>query len=97
MPLTWSAWAWVNSTASIWGIFSLIACRRRSGDVSTRIYLPSVRTRIEARVRLSRGLAEEQTEQSQPTMGTPVDVPHPRIVIIILMNSQEIGEIRRLK
>jgi hypothetical protein len=41
---------------------------------------------IEARVRLSRESSEEQTRQLQPTIGTPVDVPLPRMVIFITVN-----------
>jgi hypothetical protein len=66
------------------GIFSRMTCFLKSVEVSTRIYLPAVSTMIEARVRLSRGSPEEQTEQPQPTIGTPVEVPLPRIVIFMV-------------
>src|SRR6266567_2060464 len=79
----WSAWAWVKRTASIRGIFWRIACFRRSVEVSTRMYLPEVSIRIEERVLLSRGSSEVQTRQLQPTIGTPVEVPLPRMVIFM--------------
>ena len=40
----------------------------------------------DARVRLSRGSSELQTRQLQPTIGTPVEVPHPKIVIFMPVN-----------
>ena len=41
---------------------------------------------MDALLRLSRRSSEEQTRQLQPTIGTPVDVPLPRIVIFITVN-----------
>ncbi len=37
---------------------------------------------MDERVRLSRGSAEGQTAQSQPTIGTPCEVPVPRNVMV---------------
>jgi hypothetical protein len=45
--------------------------------------LPAVCRRIEALVLLSLGSEDEQTGQLQPTIGTPVDVPQPRIIIFM--------------
>jgi len=39
---------------------------------------------------LSLGSSETQTGQSQPTIGTPVEVPLPNIVIFIPINFLEI-------
>jgi hypothetical protein len=38
---------------------------------------------------LSRGSSETQTGQTQPTIGTPVDVPLPKIVIFMPVNFQD--------
>src|SRR6185369_9676328 len=83
IPWIWSAWAWVKRTASIRGILSRMAWVRRSVEVSTRMYLPLFSTSREALVLLSLGSEEEQTAHLHPTIGTPVDVPLPRIVNFI--------------
>lgn len=47
--------------------------------------MPSVWMSSDALVLLSRGLVDEHTRQLHPTMGTPVDVPEPRIVTVIFV------------
>ena len=49
-----------------------------------RIFSPLKLIRAELRSRLSFGSVEVQTAQSQPDMGTPVEVPEPRIVRTIV-------------
>lgn len=54
--------------------------------MSTRIFhsLPDIR--IEARVLLFRGSEDVQTAQSHPISGTPVEVPDPRMVIVVAVD-----------
>ena len=47
------------------------------------MFLPLWQTSKEARVRLSLASREEQTRHLHPTIGTPVDVPLPRMVNFI--------------
>lgn len=56
------------------------ACDRKSGEVSMTTLRPPAESRIEHRVRRSRGFSEWQTEQLHPSVGTPMDVPEPRTV-----------------
>src|SRR5438477_11075786 len=65
------------------GIGSRRSCRRRSGVVSMRKYLPRDSIFTDCRRRLSRGSSDAQTRHGQPTTGTPVDVPVPRKVTIM--------------
>ena len=51
---------------------------RNSGDVSIRNVPSGVRTATPVRVRLFLGLADSQTGQWQPMIGTPWLVPVPR-------------------
>jgi hypothetical protein len=51
------------------------------------MYFPPVSIMMEARVRLSLGSLDVQTGQLHPTMGTPVEVPLPRMVIFMRLNS----------
>src|SRR5438876_3959560 len=57
-----------------------MACSRKSGVVSMSTVLPSYSTSTEGRVRWSRGSEEWHTAQSQPMVGTPIDVPLPSTV-----------------
>src|SRR5882762_2999459 len=77
MPCTWSAWACVNSTASMWSTPAATSCNRSSGGVSIRRRLPWVSISAPVRVRRSRGSADVQVGQRQPICGTPNDVPVP--------------------
>ena len=56
------------------------ACMRKSGPVSMSTRWPSHVTVAEGRIRRSRGSVEVQTRQSHPSVGTPIEVPLPRIV-----------------
>src|SRR5580700_7076735 len=47
--------------------------------------LPANSSMIEGRVRRSRGSLERQTTQSQPSVGTPMDVPLPSTVSVAFM------------
>ena len=58
------------------------ACWRKSGVVSMTTFCPLRESSREGRSRLSRGSFELQTRQWQPSVGTPMDVPDPRIVIL---------------
>src|SRR5713101_5099880 len=86
IPCTWSAWAWVNSTASTRLTPAATSCRRSSGGVSISSRpVPSPpgdagRVSISAavRVRLSRGSVDVQVRQEHPIWGTPNEVPVPR-------------------
>ena len=51
--------------------------------MSTRIFPSLHDIRIEARVLLLRGSVDVQTAQSHPMSGTPVEVPDPRMVIVV--------------
>jgi hypothetical protein len=79
MPWMWSAWSWVNQTASMLldaGRQQLLAQVGRRVDEDRR--LPSsLSSRAAWRVRRSR-VGEVQVAQSQPTTGMPNDVPVPR-------------------
>ncbi len=55
-----------------------------SGVVSTRMLAVGVSTKMDERVRLSRGSVDWQTAHLQPIIGTPCDVPEPSTVTIIL-------------
>jgi len=54
----------------------------KSGVASMSTVLPPNSTKIEGRVRRSCGSEEWHTAQSQPTVGTPMDVPLPRTVSV---------------
>lgn len=60
-------------------------------DVSIRIFPSLPDTRIEARVLLLRGSVDVQTVQSQPIRGTPVEVPDPRMVIVVAVDKGDIS------
>ena len=87
-PVMWSAWAWVNSTASIDGIAQSRSWPRRSGGVSTSRRAPvSLSITTPARVRRLRGSAGSHAPQSPrpsgpPTIGTPAEPPQPRTVTV---------------
>src|SRR5437868_8798971 len=66
---------------------SRIACSRKSGVVSITTQRPSNSTITEGRVRRSLGSAEWQTTQSQPSVGTPIDVPLPSTVKVAFMTA----------
>ena len=61
---------------------SRMACSRKSGVVSMTTVRPSHCTMTEGRVRRSWGSAEVQTRQSQPMVGTPIEVPLPSTVSV---------------
>src|SRR5215467_10867734 len=79
-PMMWSAWPCVSKTASRRSIPARSACERKSGVVSIRTCWPLRERSTEVRRRLSRGSVEVHTAQRQPMVGTPMDVPEPRIV-----------------
>src|ERR1700722_90473 len=60
------------------------ACMRKSVPVSISTRWPAQVTAIEGRVRRSRGSLDVQTRQVQPSVGTPMEVPLPRMVISAL-------------
>ncbi len=68
MPWVWSAWSWVNSTASTWSIPEAVSWRRSSGGVSIRSRRPRVSISAPQRVRRSRGSWEVQVRQRQPDL-----------------------------
>src|ERR1039457_64529 len=74
-------------------IFSLRDCILRSVEVSTRMFLPPVSISMEERDLLSRGSSDAQTVQLHPTMGIPVDVPLPRMVIFTQSSSCQTNSI----
>src|SRR2546425_9379739 len=78
MPWTWSAWAWVNNTASTDPMPAVTSCSRSSGGVSMRRRRPPDSISAAVRVRRSRGSDDVQVRQSHPICGTPYDVPVPR-------------------
>lgn len=43
-------------------------------------FLPPAERSTDERVRRSRGFDDRQTRHSQPSVGTPIDVPEPRTV-----------------
>ncbi len=90
MPAAWSAWSWVNSTASTRFTPAAAVCRRRSGEVSIRTVVscsgPSPERCSERRrtMRLQRlraffGFDGSHAPQSPSARGTPPDEPQPRI------------------
>src|SRR3989440_9023928 len=78
MPWTWSAWAWVNSTASTDPMPAVTSCSRSSGGVSMGRRRPPASISAAVRVRRSRGSDDVQVRQPHPICGTPYDVPVPR-------------------
>src|SRR6266404_2684377 len=56
------------------------ACVRKSGVVSIKTFWPFRESRMDVRIRLSRGSLEVQTAQWQPMVGTPMEVPEPSTV-----------------
>src|SRR6201994_3491460 len=60
------------------------ACMRKSGPVSITTRCPSQATAMDGRVRRSRGSVEVHTRQAQPSVGTPMEVPLPNMVISAL-------------
>src|SRR5712692_10256039 len=65
------------------------ACWRKSLEVSTMIVWPACSISTETRKRLSRGSSEVQVSQSQAIEGTPVDVPVPKKVSLISVDSDQ--------
>src|SRR6266567_6642776 len=65
----------------------LKACCRKSLDVSTIKVCPACSIKTETRRRLSRGSSDVQVSQSQAIEGTPVEVPVPKKVSRILVQS----------
>src|SRR5260370_31376172 len=80
MRWTWSAWAWVYSTAWRRETPAATSCRRSSGGVSIRMRRPPDSINAAVRVRRSRGSVDVHVRQEHPTWGTPKDVPVPRKV-----------------
>src|SRR5215212_5608576 len=72
-------------TASSRPISAPSSCWRRSGPQSTRTRSPLLSTRIEVRRRPLRGSAGSHWPHSLPILGTPVDVPQPRILTFKLL------------
>src|SRR5882724_9672348 len=66
-----------------------MACSRKSGVVSMSTLFPPYSISTEGRVRRSRGSDDRQTAQSQPIVGTPMDVPLPRTVSVAFIVSQD--------
>jgi len=60
--------------------------------VSIRIFFAFSEIRIEVRVLLFFGLVERHTSQLHPTVGTPVDVPEPKMVIFIIFSQKSLGK-----
>src|SRR6266581_3386262 len=81
-PRMWSAWPCVNRMASSRPSPTRSACWRKSGVVSMTTFCPLRESSIEGRNRLSRGSSERHTRHGQPSVGTPMDVPEPRTVIV---------------
>src|SRR6266568_87857 len=81
-PRMWSAWPCVNRMASSRPSPTRSACWRKSGVVSMTTFCPLRESSIEGRNRLSRGSFERHTRHVQPSVGTPMDVPEPRTVIV---------------
>src|SRR2546430_5449041 len=70
-------------------MFSRMACSRKSGVVSMITERPLYSMSTEGRVRLSRGSEELQTTQSQPIVGTPIEVPLPSTVSVAFILPRE--------
>src|SRR5579863_1194451 len=68
-------------------MFSRIACSRKSGVVSIRTLRPPYSINTDGRVRRSRGSLEWHTAQSQPIVGTPIEVPLPSTVSVAFILS----------
>src|SRR5438067_2216998 len=76
----WSACAWVNAIAWTVRTRSRSNWIRISGVVSTSRFPRGREITTLGRVRQFRGSPERQTGQSQPSRGTPLEVPLPRKV-----------------
>src|SRR3569833_152823 len=71
-----------------------MACSRKSGVVSTRTTWPSYSSMIEGHDRLSCGSVEWHTAQSQPIVGTPIDVPLPSTVSLAFIEPSDCSSIQ---
>src|SRR3954452_2579143 len=64
---------------------SRMACAWKSGVVSMRMTRPLYPIITDGRVRRSCGWIDVQTRQSQPSVGTPIEVPLPSTVSVACM------------
>src|SRR5207302_6498042 len=69
------------------------SCWRRTGPQSTSIWLPALSTRIDERRQALRGSAGSHLPHSLPILGTPVEVPQPRILSFTRCLAEKLEEI----
>src|SRR5712664_3085514 len=81
-PRIWSACPCVSKIASRRSRPTRNACWRKSGVVSITACWPSREIRTEGRSLLSWGSFEAHTRQGQASVGTPMEVPEPRTVML---------------